>query len=111
MRNIQPIFQQNYLKTNWILFTNFEAVSSYFSNSGKRNLVIHTWRSESLWRFIYTERQSSGTTLLIVILFQTIMAFENNELSLKRQVISNRFYESAVTLSSPLSQWRNSQTC
>ena len=29
------------------------------------------------------------------------MAFENNELSMNRKVISNRFYASAVKLSSP----------
>ena len=49
---------------------------------------------------IYTERQKPCTTLPIVIciLFQT-MAFENNELSMNRQVSSKRFYASAVKLS------------
>ena len=42
-------------------------------------------------------------------LFQT-MAFEKkNEVTMNRQVISNRFYASAMKLSSAL--WQNSQKC
>ena len=51
---------------------------------------------------IYTERQKSCTTILIVILFQTLLALENNELSMDGQTIPNRFYASAAKLSSPL---------
>ena len=50
---------------------------------------------------IYTEHQKSCTTLLFVIIFQMLMAFEKNELSMNGQVISNRCYASAVKLSSP----------
>ena len=46
---------------------------------------------------MYPEPQKYCTALLIVILFQT-MAFENNKLSINRQVFSNRFYASAVKL-------------
>ena len=60
-----------------------------------------------LTRLIYTERQKSCTTILISILFQTLIAFENNELSMNGQVMSNRLYASVVKLSSLL--WRNSQ--
>ena len=48
---------------------------------------------------------SSGLSvknLLIVIIFQTLTAFENNELNVNRQVISNRFYSLAMKLSSAL---------
>ena len=44
---------------------------------------------------LYTERQKSCTTFLIVVFFffffffQTLMAFENKELSMNGQVISN----------------------
>ena len=51
-----------------------------------------------------TERQKSCTTLLFVILFQTLMIFENNELSMNGQVISNRCYASAMKLSKPFSR-------
>ena len=40
---------------------------------------------------IYTKHKKSYTILLIVYLFQTSMAFENNELSMNGQVIWNRF--------------------
>ena len=40
---------------------------------------------------IFDERQKSCNTLLIVILCQTFLAFENNQLSMIRQVNSNRF--------------------
>ena len=45
---------------------------------------------------------------LAPILYQT-MAFENDEVTMTRQVISNRFYASAVKLSSAL--WQNSLKC
>ena len=57
---------------------------------------------------IYTERQKSCIPILIFILFQT-EAFENKELSMNRQVISNKVYASAVILSSTLR--RHSQKC
>ena len=45
---------------------------------------------------------------LAPVLFQT-RAFENNEVKMNRQVISNRFYASEVKLFSAL--WRNSHEC
>ena len=44
----------------------------------------------------FTARQKSCTTLLNVILFQTLMEFEKNELIMNEQVISNRSYASVV---------------
>ena len=42
------------LKKNWILFTNFKTVKSFFfsSYSDKKNSVIHTRRSENFGEFI-----------------------------------------------------------
>ena len=56
---------------------------------------------------LYTELQKSCTTFLYVILFQTLMAFENNELSMNGQVISTSCYAPAVKFSCPF--WRNSK--
>ena len=108
-RKNQTDFQVNkYRRDNFLclcLREKYQDHISYFHS-------VHTSVSDGFTTInfsrIYTERQKSCTTVLIVILFQT-MAFENNELPMNRQVISMRFYASAVKLSSVL--WRNSQKC